>query len=208
MIDILNPEIIGAFLSGIAGPMALQIYQSYKERQKEQKRDVIGETMEKNLQINNKIEETRKQFKADRVFIHQFHNGGHFYPTGKSMQKFSMVYETVGEDTDSIQQNFQNLPITLFMKVISYIYKNGLWILYDYENDRELYNWEISQLKNITKSKSSYEFAIKSIDGRFIGIIGLQYCKEKIILSSEEISRVVIETSSIGSLLIDTLHNK
>ena len=55
--------------------------------------------------VESKIEDIKDEFKPDRVWITQFHNGGHFYPTGKSIAKFSVMYETVGTGVSSIQQN-------------------------------------------------------------------------------------------------------
>ena len=66
-------------------------------KQSEKKRDKIKETIVDSTLITEKnkvTEEIREEFKSDRVWISQFHNGGNFYPnTGKSIQKFSIFYE-------------------------------------------------------------------------------------------------------------------
>ena len=69
----------------------------------------------------HKLDYIKDEFKADRVWLAQFHNGGHFYPTGKSIAKFSMVYEIVESTTKSIQSNFQNIPVSLFSKPINHL---------------------------------------------------------------------------------------
>ena len=74
------------------------------------------ETLKVSELITTKIDHIKEEFKADRVWVTQFHNGGHFYPTGKSMAKFSVIYESVNIGVGSIQSGFQNIPVNLFSK--------------------------------------------------------------------------------------------
>ena len=46
---------------------------------------------------------------AQRVWISQFHNGGNFYPTGKSIQKFSIFYEVTKIGISSVSHTFNNI---------------------------------------------------------------------------------------------------
>ena len=46
---------------------------------KRKKPDMVKEALALSEIITNKIEEIREGTKADRVWITQFHNGGHFY---------------------------------------------------------------------------------------------------------------------------------
>jgi hypothetical protein len=205
MIDLVAPEVIGAFLTGIAGPMMLQLYNNWQDKKKKEKKDLIKESLETNLQIDHKIEYLKTKFNADRVYIHQFHNGGYFYPTGKSIQKFSMVYETVREGVDSIQQNFQNIPISLFAKLINSVSKDNIVHIGD---SNDIFNYNLYYIKDITRSNRSYLFSIRSIDGRFIGILGLDFIKDSVPLSQKEISNLAIEISAIGGVLMNLLKSK
>ena len=78
-----------------------------------------------------------EELKCDRICISQFHNGGHFYPTGKSIKKFSIFYERTSEKASSIKDTFQNIPVSLFPKIFSLLNnivglldQNGVVIIY------------------------------------------------------------------------------
>jgi poly(3-hydroxybutyrate) depolymerase len=67
--------------------------------------DMVTDALKVSELVTNKIDDIREDYKADRVWVTQFHNGGHFYPTGKSITKFSVIYETVDMGVSSIQHN-------------------------------------------------------------------------------------------------------
>ncbi len=100
--------IIVAFLTGVLGPI-LVILVKNKIASSKPKVDMLSDSLRIGELVTTKIDHIREDFKADRVWISQFHNGGHFYPTGKSIAKFSVIYETVSSNTTSIQNNFQNM---------------------------------------------------------------------------------------------------
>ena len=80
---------------------------------------MVMDTLRVSELINHRIDHIRDEFNADRVWISQFHNGGNFYPTGRSMAKFSIMYETVSLNAGSVQSNFKNIPVNLFSKSIN-----------------------------------------------------------------------------------------
>ena len=108
----LTVAITSSALTAIVGPIAVYYFRDKLEKNK--KRDILKESLVTNTLVSNKLEEIKDQFKVDRVWLTQFHNGGNFYPSGKSIQKFSMFYETVNPNIDSIQQSFQNIPINIY----------------------------------------------------------------------------------------------
>ena len=114
----MSPEIIVAFITGVLGPISVILIKSYLDKRKK-KPDLVHETLKVSELVTSKIDHIKDEFGADRVWITQFHNGGNFYPTGKSMAKFSIIYETVGIGVSSIQSNFHNIPVNLFSKSIN-----------------------------------------------------------------------------------------
>ena len=64
--------------------------------------------------ITTEIEEVLIKLDGDRVWITQFHNGGHFLHSNKSMQKFSVVYEVDGPGILPVSTVFTNIPISLY----------------------------------------------------------------------------------------------
>jgi hypothetical protein len=196
--------ILTAILTSIIGPTVVYLIQFYSLKQlKRQSKDSIRKTLTYNIQVENKIEEIRDLYKADRVWIDQFHNGGNFYPTGQSIQKFSMFYEVVGLNIPSIKMLFQNIPVSLFSKSINELAEKEVITIPDFLDDNSINN-SLRYFSKETKCKSVYLFAIKSIDDRFIGIMGLDFVKKKTKLTEEEINQIAIEASSIGGVLIRT----
>jgi hypothetical protein len=49
--------------------------------------------------------------------------------------------------------------------------------------------------------KSVYIVSIKSIDGKFIGTLGIEYTKRKHVLSVDEINELLVEATTIGGVL-------
>ena len=83
-------ELLGAFLTGIVGPILYLLIDRYINKQKEKKQDKLRESIIEGNLIDDELISIREEYSADRVWISQFHNGGNFYPTGKSIQKFSI----------------------------------------------------------------------------------------------------------------------
>lgn len=197
-------EITIAFLTGVLGPVSLLYIKHILNKKK--KTDIVAEALEMGEVVSNKIEDIKNGIKADRVWVTQFHNGGHFYPTGKSITKFSVIYESVNLGVDSIQSNFQNIPVNLFSKSLNELAKNDLIEIPDYK-DVEVATYGLRYAAEETGCKSGYLFAIKSIEGKFIGVLGLDYTKKKVKLDHDTTNGVMIDVSSIGGVLMNHLQD-
>lgn len=196
-------NVIIAFITGVLGPLSVLFLKSYLDKRKK-KPDMVHETLRVSELINQKIEHIREEFHADRVWVTQFHNGGNFYPTGKSMAKFSVMYETVNTGVTSIQTNFHNIPVNLFSKSINQLLQNDVIEIYDYKDD-EVATYGLKYIAEESGSKSGYLFAIKTIDGRFIGTLGLDYTKRKTKLDMESINHLQVHATAIGGVLMTHL---
>ena len=88
-------EIIGAiivaFITAVVGPIAVTWVKTKLERKS--KKTPMKEALETSTLVDKQISDLMEEIDCDRIWIAQFHNGGHFYPTGKSIQKFSIFYE-------------------------------------------------------------------------------------------------------------------
>ena len=168
------------------------------------KPDMVIETLALSEIITNKIEDIREEVEADRVWITQFHNGGHFYPTGKSMAKFSVIYESVSTGVSSIQSNFQNIPVNLFSKSLNKLATEELIEISNYQ-DKKIATYGLKYAAEVYGGKSGYLFAIKNIEGRFIGVLGLDYTKKPVSLSEETVNTVMLHVSSLGGVLMNHL---
>jgi hypothetical protein len=195
--------IVAAFLTGVAGPLILMFVKNYLDSKKKPS-DMVADAVEVGNLISAKIEHIKEEFGVDRVWVSQFHNGGHFYPTGKSIAKFSIFYETVKVGISSIQTNFQNIPVNLFSKSINELLENDVIEIPDFKDD-SVATYGLKYVAEDTGCKSGYLFAIKSIDGKFIGTLGLDYTKKKTKLDMESINHLAVHASAIGGVLMTHL---
>ena len=199
----MSKEIVVAFLTGILGPVVLVLLKSYLDKRKKNP-DMVKETLRVSELVTHSIDEIREEFKADRVWITQFHNGGNFYPTGKSMAKFSIMYETVHPGVTSVQSNFHNIPVNLFSKSINELLSNNVIEISDYK-DETIATFGLKYIAEDTGCKSGYLFAIKTIDDKFIGTLGLDYTKRKKKLDMESINHLQVHATSLGGVLMTHL---
>ena len=198
--------IIVAFLTGTPGPVIVMVVRTYLEK-RSKARDMVIDAVEVGNLISTKIDHIREEMRADRVWVSQFHNGGHFYPTGKSIAKFSIFYETVGTGVNSVQSNFQNIPVNLFSKSVNKLSEDDIIQIADYKDD-EIPTYGLKYIAQDTGCKSGYLFAIKTIDGKFIGTLGLDYTKRKTRLGDDDIQHLINHATAIGGVLMTHLNQK
>jgi hypothetical protein len=173
---------------------------------KKTKPDMVQETLKVSKLITTRVEDIRDEYHADRVWILQFHNGGHFYPTGKSMAKFSFIYEAVSSNANSIQLNYQSIPVNIFSKSINHLLDNDVIQVYDFKDDHsETYGLRYAAENH--GCKSGYLFAIKTLDNKFIGVLGLDYTKKKTRLDEHQITNLKVQATAIGGVLMTHLNN-
>ena len=195
-------EICIAFITGVLGPILIIYTKNYLD--KKNKPDMVEEALKVSELVTNKIDEIREGLKADRVWVTQFHNGGHFYPTGKSITKFSVMYESVNTGVQSIQTNFQNIPVHLFSKSMNQLVTADTIEIADYK-DETIATYGLKYVAEDTRCKSGYLFAIKTIDDKFIGVLGVDYTKKKVKLDDDVINNIMINASSLGGVLMNHL---
>jgi hypothetical protein len=189
-----------AFITGILGPVLIIIIKNRLDKAKHTP-DMVTDALRIGELVTARIEHIREEFKADRVWITQFHNGGHFYPTGKSIAKFSVIYETVSPNTQSIQTNFQNIPVNLFTRSMNQLLEADVIEIGDYK-DETIATYGLKYVAEESGCKSGYLFAIKTIDDKFVGVMGLDYTKRKTKLDIESINHLAVHSSSIGGVLM------
>lgn len=198
----MSTEVIVAFITGIIGPILLLFLKNRMDKNK--KPDIVKEALQVGELIMSKIEHIKDEFEADRVWIMQFHNGGHFYPTGKSIAKFSFIYEVVSMGTSSIQMNFQNIPVNLFSRSINQLLENDIIEIPDFK-DENISTYGLKYIAEDTGCKSGYLFAIKTIDDKFIGVLGLDFTKKQTKLDMESVVHISNHAASIGGVLMNHL---
>jgi GAF domain-containing protein len=192
-----------ALITAVVGPVAIEWVKA--KLATSTKKSSVKEAIDLNELVDDQLDQLLDYLECDRIWIAQFHNGGHFYPTGKSIQKFSLFYEKLTPNTPAIQHVFQQIPVSLFPKAFAKLYKDGELSLPDYET-HEMYDLEVFYRDYGTKS--FYLIAINDLDGHFIGIMGLSFNSKEHKLSKEEWILIRSKAGAIGSLLTSYLYNK
>jgi GAF domain-containing protein len=195
--------IIVAFITGVLGPVLVMVVKHFIDK-KSKKKDMIADACEVSSAVVLKLDEIKEEYSADRVWIAQFHNGGHFYPTGKSIAKFSVFYETVEAGASSIQTNLQNIPVNLFSKSINYLLKDEMIRIADFK-DETLATYGLKYFAEENGTKSQYLFSIRSLDGKFIGFMSVDYTKKKTRLTDQDIIDLEIVAGTLGGVLMNHL---
>jgi len=201
----MSTEVVVAFITGVLGPISLLYVKNLLDKRKT-KPDMVTEALKVSELITSKIDHIKEEFKVDRVWVTQFHNGGHFYPTGKSMAKFSVIYESVNPGVSSIQTNFQNIPVNLFSRSINQLLENDIIEIPDYK-DETIATYGLKYVAEESNCKSGYLFSIKTIDDKFIGTLGLDFTKRKTKLDMESINHLQVHATAIGGVLMGHLND-
>jgi hypothetical protein len=207
METLFEPQNILTFLSGIVVPIIVVIIKTKMDRNKLANEDKLAQSVHSSNIINYKIESLKEEFNADRVWITQFHNGGHFYPTGKSIQKFSMFYEAVDPNAQSIRTLFQNIPVSLFSPSTNKILEDNVIAISDFKNET-VATYGLKYTAAETGCKSIYIFGIRDINNKLIGTLGIEYVKRKKLLDNINLQMLEIEAAQIGGVLHNHLHEK
>jgi hypothetical protein len=196
--------IIVAMITAVIGPAVLEWVKT-KLKKEESKTSSVKEAIDLNELVDKQLDQIQEEIECDRIWIGQFHNGGHFYPTGKSIQKFSIFYEKLTPATSAIQHIFQQIPVSLFPKALSKLYKDGELAIVNYNTDE---NYDLNMFAKDYNTKSFYMLAIDDLDGHFIGVIGIAFNEKEHKLSREEWIFIRQKVGAIGSLLTDYLYTK
>lgn len=195
--------IIVALITAVIGPLLLTWFKNKLETKS--KPSSVKEAIDLNELVDTQLDQLMEEIECDRIWIGQFHNGGHFYPTGKSIQKFSIFYEKLTPATGAIQHIFQQIPVSLFPKALSKLYKDGELSVINYEDDE---TYDLNIFSRDYGTKSFYMIAIDDLDGHFIGLMGIAFNDKEHKLSREEWIFIRQKVGAIGSLLTDYLKIK
>jgi hypothetical protein len=196
----MNWESVSFFVTGVIIPIGVALIKNKIENSKNKKEDKLTREVKVSGLINHKLEDIKNKFHADRVWVLQFHNGGHYYPTGKSIQKFSMFYENVSNSVDSIKMLFQNIPVSLFSHSVNKILEDNILSIADFKDEKEQ-TYGLRHTAEETGCKSVYIAGIRDINNKLIGSLGIEYTKRKKSLDLEQTQALELEATQIGGVL-------
>ena len=163
----------------------------------------MRDALETSTLIDTQLEQIMEELECDRIWIAQFHNGGYFYPTGRSIQKFSIFYEKCTPETPNIQTTFQNIPVSLFPRVLSKVYKDNELSLDDVNGVEDTFGLEY--LSTQFGTKSICMVGLHSLDNHLIGVLTISF-QDKHHLTKDEWIYIRQKVGVVGTLLSEYLY--
>jgi hypothetical protein len=193
--------IIVALITAVVGPIIVNWVKLKMEKQP--KNTLMAEALEASNLIDHQLEDIMQELNCDRVWIAQFHNGGHFYPTGKSIQKFSVFYEKCNPVLPPLQTTFQNIPVSLFSKALSQVHQHGELEILDVEVEENTFGVDV--LTSQFKTKSLCMVGLYDLNNHLIGVMGISFIDEHNVVTPEWIF-IRQKVGVIGTLLSEYLY--
>jgi hypothetical protein len=198
--------IITAVITSIIGPTVVE-WVKMKFQSLKPGKDILGEAIKTDEKVDSQLSQLMEELKCDRICLSQFHNGGVYYPTGKSIKKFSIFYECTTDKTPSVKETFQNIPVSLFPKTFSLLYKDREILIPSTKNNTIDCGLFPVQGKKY-KTKSFYLLSIEDLNKNFIGVLSISYYDKEHKFELEEWITLRQKIGAIGSILTDYLHDK
>jgi hypothetical protein len=193
--------IIVALITAVVGPIIVN-WVKLKMENKDASTP-MRDALETSTLIDTQLEQIMEELECDRIWIAQFHNGGYFYPTGRSIQKFSIFYEKCTPETLTIQNTFQNIPVSLFPRVLSKVYKDNELSIEDVEVEEDTYGLEYITTQFGTKSICMV--GLHSLDNHLIGVLAISFLNPHHITRDEWIY-IRQKVGVVGTLLSEYLY--
>jgi hypothetical protein len=164
-------SVLVALITALFGPVVLLWVKKKLTKPKDEMKIELY-SIEK---ITTEIEEVLQKLKGDRVWITQFHNGGHFLHSNKSMQKFSVVYEVDGPGILPVSTVFTNIPISLYSKCFAEIMNSKSISIPDYE-DVTVATYGLKPGAEATGAKATFIVGLFDFGtGKLMGTLGIDF---------------------------------
>jgi hypothetical protein len=174
-------SVLVALITALFGPIAIL----WVKKKLTKSKDEIEIEIFSTEKITTEIEEVLTRLDGDRVWITQFHNGGHFLHSNKSIQKFSVVYEVDAAGVLPVSTVFTNIPISLYSKCFSEILSTRFIGIPDYE-DETVATYGLKPGAEATGAKATYIVGLFDFGtGKLMGSIGIDFLKPKKLTDSQ-----------------------
>lgn len=201
MIDYTNLTLIlVALITGVISPIAVHAFKFLLFSKKSKPTCDVSKNLKNEDLITSKLIKIRESLNSDRVWICEFHNGGHTF-TGKSIQKFSQTYEVVQRGISKEGMNTQNLPTSLFSTFFNAVsIQNEIHVSDVDTADNQLVN----SLKSFLDNRGVKSFAaaiIKNIEGHMIGVLGIDFVTRRERFNREELMAVKDDAKILAGYL-------
>lgn len=206
-----NLEIIAsiavAFIVSTLGPAVVEWVKA-KLAKPETINDPVKAELLKSCVIDREIEVVLDTIHADRVWIAQFHNGGKFLHSTKSIQKFSIFHEVTEVGIAPIAHTFRNIPASLYSRAFDELLKNGSIFIQDYK-DETVATYGLKGGAEAVGTKSCYMFALFNMGtNEFIGVIGVDWVSKPKALKQEQLIYLSAEANRLSGYISNFIYDE
>ena len=135
--------------------------------------DPIEKETKHNQNVYTALDFTLENFKGDRAYVLEFHNGIHYF-SGRSQQKFSCSYEVVEEGISAECQNSQDHKISNYNSYIRTLVEKEKFAFEDLNKIDDHIFVTLLRHKGV---QSIFNVPIKTLNGKIIGILGVDWVR-------------------------------
>lgn len=189
-----------SLLTAIIGPIVVEFAKRMINKIDAAAQDAMYADLEGSVLIEEQIEILHERTDADRIWVTQFHNGGHFYASGASIKKFSVFYESVNTGISRIQQMFQNTPTSFFSKSLKEIHDNDNLEVSDMQ-DPNICSFGLRDNAAETGCRALFLVALKTPSGKLHGSLGVEFVKEPHKFTEDEKDDIISAATYISGIL-------
>ena len=136
---------------------------------------VLEKEMKQNGNVYTALQYTLDETGADRAYVLEFHNGEHYF-SGRGQQKFSCTYEVVRQGISAEAAASQNYRVSNFHHYINTLVQNDVFAHSDLDT---MDDYAFAKLLEHKGVQSIYNVTLKTLNGKVIGIIGVDYVRQK-----------------------------
>ena len=190
-----NPEIWASAITTLGAVAVAWLTIRYSKRTK---CDPIREDAAQSVNVYAALEYTLSELDADRVYVLQFHNGGHYY-SGRGQQKFSCTHEVVEEGISAEHLNSQDHRISTCHSYIQELIDADK---FSYSDVNKIDDSGFLRILDHKGVKSILNVPIKTLNGKMIGILGVDYVKHSTEIKEDQYRFIKRQSRIIAGYLV------
>jgi hypothetical protein len=200
-------SIATAFIVSAIGPTVVE-WAKLKLAKKEPFSDPVKAELVKSCIIDREIETIMDTLGADRVWISQFHNGGKFLHSTKSIQKFSIFHEVNVSGVSPVAHTFRNIPASLYSRAFDELLKNGSIFIADFQ-DETIATYGLKGGAEAVGTRASYVFGLFNLGtNEFMGTLGIDWVKKPKQLKQDQLAYLSAEANRLSGYISNFLQDE
>ena len=169
----MSQEIVTLIASVITAMATLaSVWLGRKYLSAKDKNCIIKETLQ-NTNVYTALNFLLEESGGDRAYIMEFHNGEHYF-SGRGQQRFSCTYEIAAKGISVECERSQNHRVSNYHLYIKEMIENGRYLYTDVTMIDDQGFLKMLQQKGVS---AIYNVPIKTLNGKIIGILGVDYVK-------------------------------